>query len=230
MLFVLCGALPRYWNRSRRGTAFALLLLAGYGLSFFVATPGYLSYFNVIAGGPLGGHRYLLDSNLDWGQDLARLGRWMERNGEESIDLAYFGTADPEAYGIRYRKILMVHDFRPERPAVQPARGSLVAVSANLRHGLYFDHDRAFAEALHRRGWIRMDRVRDWIALRDRLTKEGRRHPDFARWAVEQGIIDEEQRRRVESRMLSSWFRELFERGRMVGRAGDSIYIYRLPA
>jgi hypothetical protein len=229
LLFVLCGALPRCWRRSRRESVAVPVLALGYLISFVVATPGYLSYFNAIGGGPGGGWRYLLDSNLDWGQDLARLGRWMERNGEESIDLAYFGTADPEAYGIRHRKVLLVHDFRPERPAVLPARGSLVAVSANLRQGLYYDHDRAFAEALHRRGWIRMDRVRDWIDLRDRLSKEGRRHPDFATWAVEQGIIDPEQRRRVESRMLSAWLQALVERGHLVGKAGDSIFIYRIP-
>lgn len=37
--------------------------------------PDYLSFYNVAAGGPVRGARIALDSNTDWGQDLARLGR-----------------------------------------------------------------------------------------------------------------------------------------------------------
>ncbi|MEZ4590126.1 MAG: phospholipid carrier-dependent glycosyltransferase [Chloroflexota bacterium] len=33
----------------------------------------YLAFFNVLAGGPDGGWRYLVDSNIDWGQDLGGL-------------------------------------------------------------------------------------------------------------------------------------------------------------
>ncbi|MGH9173646.1 MAG: hypothetical protein ACRD1H_04785, partial [Vicinamibacterales bacterium] len=38
--------------------------------------PHSLSYFNELAGGPRGGHYHLLDSNIDWGQDLHRLKEW----------------------------------------------------------------------------------------------------------------------------------------------------------
>jgi hypothetical protein len=31
--------------------------------------PHYLAYFNEIIGGPRNGYKYLIDSNLDWGQD-----------------------------------------------------------------------------------------------------------------------------------------------------------------
>jgi len=229
LLFVLAGALPGHW-RGRPGRKLAALaLIAGYAVSFVVATPRYLSYFNFIAGGAGGGWRYLLDSNIDWGQDLARLARWIDRNGREEIDLAYFGTADPAAYGIRYRKILMVHDFHPSRPPVLPEPGRIVAVSVNLLQGLYFDQDRAVAEELARRGWITRAQVTDWLALRDRLSLSGRRHPSLAEWAVAEKIIDEEQRRRVESSLLSAWFRRLRDEERPLAKAGDSIFIYRAP-
>jgi hypothetical protein len=39
--------------------------------------PDPLAYFNEIAGGPRGGERFLIDSNLDWGQDERRLERWI---------------------------------------------------------------------------------------------------------------------------------------------------------
>ena len=42
--------------------------------ALFVTTlaihPHYLSYFNALAGGPEDGYNVLIDSNVDWGQDL----------------------------------------------------------------------------------------------------------------------------------------------------------------
>ena len=64
--------------------------------------PHYLSYFNVVAGGPANGHQVLIDSNIDWGQDLLRLKTWMEENEIQSVRLGWFGTADPEYYGINF--------------------------------------------------------------------------------------------------------------------------------
>ncbi len=47
-----------------------------------IVYPDYLAYFNGLAGGPSGGHRYLTDSNLDWGQDLKRLAHYLKANAE----------------------------------------------------------------------------------------------------------------------------------------------------
>ena len=53
-----------------------LLLLGWYGLSSLAVFPGGLSYFNDVVGGPQQGHRYLLGSNLEWGQDVLLLKKW----------------------------------------------------------------------------------------------------------------------------------------------------------
>ena len=53
-------------------------------------------------GGPSEGWRYLVDSNVDWGQDLKRLKTYA---GEREICLSYFGNADPAYYGIKYRPL-----------------------------------------------------------------------------------------------------------------------------
>ncbi|MCP4590474.1 MAG: hypothetical protein GY842_07010 [bacterium] len=74
--------------------------------------PNYLAYFNVPSGGPACGHRYLLDSNLDWGQDLIALGEYMEDEGIDSVDLAYFGRVPPSVYGIEHRDLLGVASQR----------------------------------------------------------------------------------------------------------------------
>ena len=47
----------------------------------------------------------LVDSNLDWGQDLPALKQVMEERGIDSVNLAYFGKAVPEVYGVRYRPL-----------------------------------------------------------------------------------------------------------------------------
>jgi hypothetical protein len=82
--------------------AVSVLLLVLFLAESATAYPNYLSYFNAAAGGPAQGHRYLLDSNLDWGQDLKRLARYAETHDVQPLCLAYFGTADPNYYGIRH--------------------------------------------------------------------------------------------------------------------------------
>lgn len=67
-----------------------------------VVAPRYLQYFNEFAGGPSRGHRWLIDSNLDWGQDLIRLREYMERERIQEVQLAYFGAVHPAAYGIPF--------------------------------------------------------------------------------------------------------------------------------
>ncbi|MEZ4516478.1 MAG: phospholipid carrier-dependent glycosyltransferase [Chloroflexota bacterium] len=77
------------------------------GMALMVAAtlwihPHYLSFFNRLVGGPENGYNVLIDSNLDWGQDMIRLRSWMEENDVPSVNLAWFGTADPSHYGITY--------------------------------------------------------------------------------------------------------------------------------
>ncbi len=68
-------------------------------ISFQLIDPHYLAYFNELVGGPENGYKFLVDSNLDWGQDLKGLKKWMDKNGINLIGLSYFGTADPRYYG-----------------------------------------------------------------------------------------------------------------------------------
>ena len=61
--------------------------------------PDFLAYFNETIE-PRAAHEILVDSNLDWGQDLKGLKQWMDQTGVRRIQLAYFGTSDPAYYGI----------------------------------------------------------------------------------------------------------------------------------
>src|SRR5579875_749853 len=65
--------------------------------------PHSLSYFNELAGGPTNGHAHLVDSNIDWGQDLLYLKRWLDEHPEaRPLGLAYFGYFDPRVAGIDF--------------------------------------------------------------------------------------------------------------------------------
>lgn len=152
-LFIFAGALGRDGLPiSKRDILIAALVLAHAGSSL-IAFPRYLSYFNLFAGGPSGGARFLGDSNLDWGQDLPRLKRWMDAHGVDEVHLAYFGTADPKAYDIRYRKVHAFIDYRPREATSYPRSGEYLAASVTLLHGLYApDPMRAFLEEVRRRG------------------------------------------------------------------------------
>jgi hypothetical protein len=100
-LYLLIGSL--FAKPARGSAAVAALVLTYYAGTALVVHPDHLAYFNPLSGGPRNGHRWLLDSNLDWGQDLYRLPAALEaRDVHEPIWLLYFGHVDPALYGIRY--------------------------------------------------------------------------------------------------------------------------------
>jgi hypothetical protein len=111
--------------------------------------PHYLSYFNLLAGGPDNGWRYLVDSNLDWGQDLNKLQTWMDENDVSEVWLSYFGEARPAYYGIAYKGLdswpprLMNPAARPYYP-LDPAPG-IYAISATNLQGVHFANHDQFA-------------------------------------------------------------------------------------
>ena len=104
-------------------------LLAAESLSVY---PHYLAFFNVAAGGPGAGARYLADSNLDWGQDLLHLRDYWVSRGRPPLCLDYFGTAIPEYYGIRFERVPHTSDIdRLLTRAAQPQRGEEERQKAN---------------------------------------------------------------------------------------------------
>src|SRR4030095_16789841 len=62
------------------------------------AWPDYLAYFNPVAGSRP--ERVLVDSNLDWGQDLYRLPDTVPAGHIDSVRVHYFGSSSLEAVGL----------------------------------------------------------------------------------------------------------------------------------
>jgi len=124
-LIVLASSAARWidWQKMPRRTV--LVLLAAASLPFSLRYhPHHLSYFNEFAGGPANGWRHLVDSNIDWGQDLHALKDWVDGHPGEPLKLAYFGTVSPSVIGIDYT-------FPPARTP-QPGR---YAISVNYVAG-----------------------------------------------------------------------------------------------
>jgi hypothetical protein len=77
----------------------ALLLAWNVKEALFIY-PHFLAYFNQIAGGPANGYHWLVDSNLDWGQDLKGLAQYRLEHPGGDFYLCYFGNDSP-----KYRQI-----------------------------------------------------------------------------------------------------------------------------
>ena len=141
LIFVLIGGLINI-NISRKRLAGIILTLA---MTWSVWTsiniyPYYLAYFNEFIGGPQNGYKYLVDSNLDWGQDLPGLKEYMDRNSIKKIKLSYFGFSDPAYYGINYKYLPSYSIPEPhiERYYI-PAEGYF-AISATMLQGVYMQN------------------------------------------------------------------------------------------
>ncbi len=142
-LFVFCSKIAKLKNKWL-GFAIAILI-AHYILSSLFIFPHYFSYFNEIAGGASNGYMHLVGANLDNGQDLPRLKKYMEDHGIKKIKLSYFGTADPKDY-VDYEYLPSpyfqhwVPDYKPyvtvtNRSEDCSAKKGMIAISAtNLQN------------------------------------------------------------------------------------------------
>lgn len=115
--------------------------------------PHYLAFFNAPSGGPANGPKILVDSNIDWGQDVKHLRRYMDRHGIGRLCIAYFGRTDLFTYGIT--------DF-VEAPATwekakRESADCVAAISVTLLYGGY-----SFEESYQ------------WLREREPMAKVGR--------------------------------------------------------
>jgi hypothetical protein len=141
-IFVSIGSLVLYGKKIK----YLLYPMAlWYVASSISIAPHYLAYFNEIVGGPGNGYKYLVDGNLDWGQDLKSLKKFMDANGIKKISLSYFGADSPQRYGISYDWLPSYHLYNPtpDKPVNIPPN-QLIAVSATNLQGLYLENKDEF--------------------------------------------------------------------------------------
>jgi hypothetical protein len=164
VLWILAGGAALWAGHRWRGRlvliATAVLLLVE---SLFV-WPDYLAYFNVFAGGPSHGYHRLVDSSLDWGQDLPGLARWLDahqRDERSPVYFSYFGSSLPTHYGIRARMLpsyLSVGETEEPRD-LEPG---LYCISATMLQSVYLDCPGSWSRAYEQRYQVASDRVNAW--------------------------------------------------------------------
>ncbi len=148
-LFVWLGAnAVRLWEGRSVALKVGVLGLAGWLLgSTLSAFPNYLAYFND-AVDCRKAYEILVDSNLDWGQDLKGLKKWMDANGVKKIHLAYFGTADPAYYGINaiYAPGTWTTVMSKTNNGNDAQADPYIAISATHLVGVYFGSANPYAK------------------------------------------------------------------------------------
>jgi hypothetical protein len=127
------AAIANAWAHRRIRIA-ALTLLATLALELGTSGQRYLAFFNIPA--RLYGPEHLLsDSSLDWGQDLPLLATWAREHPNVTLSLAYFGTAAPEAYGLKC--IHLQGTSYSRTPIVVTPPPGVVAISATHLQEVY---------------------------------------------------------------------------------------------
>ncbi len=98
LLFI--GKMNKRYFSDRRVTiqgmiiSMMIVLMVVESISYY---PQYLAYFNILVPRDKR-HEYLIDSSLDWGQDLYRLRDYINENKIESIKVDYFGGSVPAKF------------------------------------------------------------------------------------------------------------------------------------
>ena len=99
--------------------------------------PHYLAYFNELVGGARNGYRYLVDSNLDWGQSFKALKADLERlDVRPPLRLGHYWYAGPELYGVQYEPLPPLPGAPPVfSPRFDPPPGTYVLGATLLYSG-----------------------------------------------------------------------------------------------
>lgn len=109
---------------------FIASLLVWQIISVISIFPHFLAYFNEIVGGPDNGYIFTVNSNLDWGQDLRRLKKWVDEKKIDKIYVDYFGGGEANYY--------LKEKYAPwwgTRDPNELPKGSYLAISATFLQG-----------------------------------------------------------------------------------------------
>lgn len=187
-LFIALGALGA-WSRERPRLFLPLLvlLLALQAYESFSIRPHYLAFFNRFSGGPALAYRHLVDSSLDWGQDLPGLAKRLEelktRELELPVYLSYFGTANPAHYGIQAASLPWIPRSRDPELWL-PLKGGLYCVSATMLQQVYSRHQATWTLELEKEYQDLRALEPGFYAFAKANSSPQTNSPDSARWLM----------------------------------------------
>ena len=141
-LDVLIGGATWALVRKRRTWAYIVgVLVLVHVASSVMAFPNYLAYANELWGGPSQTHKYLTDSNSDWGQQLKSVGQYLDQRGVKECWFVYFaaGVAEPSYYGIPCKPLPTINTLWLNEPIEVPETiNGPVLISASNLSGVEF--------------------------------------------------------------------------------------------
>jgi tetratricopeptide (TPR) repeat protein len=120
--------------------AVALVLLLGIASSLR-AFPVYLAYANELWGGSGNTYKYLSDSNVDWGQQLKSIHRYLDGRGAKNCWFAYFAdvVTQPSYYGVSCKPLTTIASVWLQHSIdVPPSIDGPVLISAGVLSGYEF--------------------------------------------------------------------------------------------
>jgi hypothetical protein len=120
VLFVMAAGAACWIALSTRWVgALVLALAAWFAAESVWIRPHYLAYFNEFVG-PKDAWRHLVDSSLDWGQDLPSVKTWLGAHPTDGpVFISYFGSGDIVYYGVKATRVGDVNfDVRPRKAPV----------------------------------------------------------------------------------------------------------------
>ena len=238
-LFVLAGAAGYWLTHAQRmvrwGMTVVLMFLA---MEVTLFWPNYLAYFNQIIGGPSQGYKYLVDSSLDWGQDMPALKRWLDEQGlntihaTEPVYLAYFGGGSPRYYDLNIIALpssgAMKHETSHWLPTLKPG---VYCISATILQGI------TLYKAVGNRWLPEFESAyRALIPMMDEFFQTRLNTPERKALLMRDGEKVWLERidlfRQLRLQRLLTYLRDLDEQGRYVREPDDminySILVYRL--
>ncbi|HEY1791446.1 MAG TPA: glycosyltransferase family 39 protein [Opitutaceae bacterium] len=220
-LFILAGSLASLlpW---RAGAALVGALLVWNAAEAAFIYPHYIAYFNELGGGPSHGASHLVDSSLDWGQDLPGLKDWLVRNrrpGEDAY-LAYFGTDEPRYYPLGVKRLAYMNLFQEDEPYI-PLGPGLYCIGATMLEQPYNTVNGPWTDSLEKE----YEFLRDFEPVFRRYAEDPAARRDY------DAHLSPEKWRRSRDRFLHLRFARLcfcLRARRPDAEIGYSIYAYRL--
>ena len=141
-LYVLIGGASWALIRKSRKWAYAVgIFVLVHAVSSVLAFPNYIPYSNELWGGPSQTHKYLTDSNADWGQQLKSVKQYLDERGVKECWFLYFaaGVVEPSYYGIQCKPLPTITTLWLNLPIEVPTSiDGPVLISASNLSGVEF--------------------------------------------------------------------------------------------
>lgn len=182
LILFAASAAAYYARGSKTAAVLCGVLVVGQVASYAHSYPNLIAYANEAWGGQKNLHRYLGDSNVDWGQSLSQVRDYIARHGITDCWIAWFGARKPPLAGLPCRMLagpgyveagdtelapilperfsgtvfvsntLVDYDLYPYRYFAEHPPNDVIAGSVLVYHG-DFDLPEIAAERRASRGW-----------------------------------------------------------------------------